>query len=90
MLQIAQATQSLQSAAAAGERVFAFLGAEEMSDESGKTEKFGKAEGYVDFEHVKFGYEDTDKIIIHDFSAKAKRDRRSRLSVRQVPVRRHW
>ena len=72
LAQIAQATQSLQSAAAAGERVFAFLGAEEMSDESNKTEKLGKAEGYVDFEHVKFGYEDTDKIIIHDFSAKAK------------------
>ena len=72
LAQIAQATQSLQSAAAAGERVFAFLGAEEMSDESGKTEKLVKAEGYVDFEHVKFGYEDTDKIIIHDFSAKAK------------------
>ena len=69
LAQIAQATQSLQSAAAAGERVFSFLGAEEMSD---KTEKLGKAEGYVDFEHVKFGYEDTDKIIIHDFSAKAK------------------
>ncbi len=72
LAQIAQATQSLQSAAAAGERVFAFLEAEEMSDESDKTEKLGKAEGYVDFEHVKFGYEDTDKIIIHDFSAKAK------------------
>ena len=72
LAQIAQASQSLQSAAAAGERVFAFLGAEEMSDESDKTEKLGKAEGYVDFEHVKFGYEDTDKIIIHDFSAKAK------------------
>lgn len=72
LAQIAQATQSLQSAAAASERVFAFLGAEEMSDESDKTEKLGKAEGYVDFEHVKFGYEDTDKIIIHDFSAKAK------------------
>lgn len=72
LAQIAQATQSLQSAAAAGERVFAFLGAEEMSDESDKTEKLGKAEGYVDFEHVKFGYEETDKIIIHDFSAKAK------------------
>lgn len=72
LAQIAQATQSLQSAAAAGERVFDFLGAEEMSDESGKTEKLGKAEGYVDFEHVKFGYEETDKIIIHDFSAKAK------------------
>ena len=70
--QMAQATQSLQSAAAAGERVFAFLEAEEMADESAKTEKLEKAEGYVDFEHVKFGYEDTDKVIIHDFSAKAK------------------
>ena len=70
--QMAQATQSLQSAAAAGERVFAFLEAEEMTDESNKTKKLEKAEGYVDFEHVKFGYEDTDKVIIHDFSAKAK------------------
>ena len=72
LAQIAQATQSLQSAEAAGERVFVFLEAEEMSDEIDKTEKLGKAEGYVDFEHVRFGYEDTDKIIIHDFSAKAK------------------
>ena len=67
-----QATQSQKSEAAAGELVYAINGAEEMSDESDKTEKLGKAEGYVDFEHVKFGYEDTDKIIIHDFSAKAK------------------
>ena len=66
------------------------LGAEEMSNESDKTEKLGKAEGYVDFEHVKFGYEDTDKIIIHDFQPRQNRDRRSRLSVRQVPARRHW
>ena len=70
--QMAQAVQSLQSAAAAGERVFAFLEAEEMSDESAKPKQLEKAEGYVDFEHVKFGYEDTDKIVIHDFSAKAK------------------
>lgn len=70
--QMAQAVQSLQSAAAAGERVFAFLEAEEMSDESAKTKQLEKTEGYVDFEHVKFGYEDTDKIVIHDFSAKAK------------------
>ena len=34
--QMAQAVQSLQSAAAAGERVFAFLEAEEMEDESDK------------------------------------------------------
>lgn len=69
--QIAQAAQSLQSGAAAGERVFEFLEAEEMEDESEKTCKLEKAKGYVEFDHVKFGYEDSDKIIIHDFSAKA-------------------
>lgn len=70
--QIAQAMQSLQSAAAAGERVFEFLEAEEMEDESGKTKKLGVAKGYVEFDHVKFGYEDSGKTIIHDFSAVAK------------------
>ena len=70
--QIAQAVQSLQSAAAAGERVFEFLEAEEMPDESGKKNDIGAVQGTVDFDHVLFGYEDTDKIVIHDFSAHAK------------------
>lgn len=70
--QIAQAVQSLQSAAAAGERVFEFLEAEEMPDESGKKSDVGAVQGSVDFDHVRFGYEDTDKIVIHDFSAHAK------------------
>ncbi len=70
--QIAQSMQSLQSAAAAGERVFEFLEAEEMDDESSKKAALTKAEGYVDFSHVKFGYEGTDKIIIHDFTASSK------------------
>ena len=70
--QIAQATQSLQTGAAAGERVFEFLEAKEMEDESEKTKKLDKAQGYVEFDHVKFGYDDSDKIVIHDFSAKAK------------------
>ena len=69
--QMAQAVQTLQSAAAAGERVFEFLEAEEMPDESGKQKKTEQAKGYVDFEHVKFGY-DPGKTIIHDFSAHAK------------------
>lgn len=69
--QMAQAVQTLQSAAAAGERVFEFLEAEEMPEESGKQKRLEKAEGYVDFEHVKFGY-DADKTIIHDFSAHAR------------------
>lgn len=70
--QIAQSMQSLQSAAAAGERVFEFLEAEEMEDESNKARTLDKAKGEVEFSHVKFGYEDSDRIIIHDFSAKAK------------------
>ena len=70
--QIAQAVQSLQSAAAAGERVFEVLEAEEMPDESGKKSDIGAVQGAVDFDHVRFGYEDTDKIVIHDFSAHAK------------------
>jgi ATP-binding cassette subfamily B protein len=69
--QIAQAMQSLQSAAAAGTRVFEFLEAEAMEDESGKAKQLGEAKGNVEFDHVKFGYEE-NKTIIHDFSAKAK------------------
>ncbi len=70
--QMAQAAQSLQSAAAAGERVFAFLEAEEMADESEKSTQLTHVKGDVEFDHVRFGYEDSDKVIIHDFSAKAK------------------
>ena len=70
--QIAQAMQSLQSAAAAGERVFEFLEAEDMEDESHKTKSLDNIKGTVEFEHVKFGYEDTDTTVIHDFSAVAK------------------
>ena len=70
--QMAQAVQTLQSGAAAGERVFEFLEAEEMEDESAKTKKLENVRGEVDFRHVRFGYEDSDRVIIHDFSAEAK------------------
>lgn len=70
--QIAQGMQQMQSAAAAGERVFEFMEAEEMEDESHKTATLSTAKGYVEFDHVKFGYEDSDQTIIHDFSAAAK------------------
>lgn len=71
LAQMAQAVQTLQSAAAASERVFEFLEADEMPDESDKQKHLEKAEGFVDFEHVKFGY-DENKTIIHDFTAHAK------------------
>lgn len=70
--QMAQSMQTLQSAAAAGERVFEFLEADEMEDESKKKNTLENVKGSVEFKHVKFGYEDSDKIIIHDFSAKTK------------------
>ena len=70
--QMAQATQSLQSAAAASERVFELLESEEMENESYKTTTIGQSKGSVEFEHVKFGYKGSNKTIIKDFSAIAK------------------
>lgn len=69
--QLAQAFQQLQSAGAASSRVFEFLGEEEMQDESNKKAIITNTKGDVEFSHVRFGYE-PDKIIINDFSAKAK------------------
>ncbi|MBA9084915.1 ATP-binding cassette subfamily B protein [Fontibacillus solani] len=66
--QIAQAAQSLQSASAAGKRVFEFLEAEEMDDESRKTVRLEAATGKVKFEHVQFAYEGTNHPVIKDFS----------------------
>lgn len=76
LTQIAQAMNSLQSAAAAGKRVFEFLGEKEMEDESHKERKLlvnGKevVKGEVTFDHVSFGYDETREII-HDFSAEIK------------------
>lgn len=70
--QIAQTVQSLQSAAAASERVFSFLDAKDMEDETHKTTVLGKAKGNVSFSHVKFAYEDSSSLVIKDFSAEAK------------------
>ncbi|MGZ0041232.1 ABC transporter ATP-binding protein [Paenibacillus ottowii] len=69
--QLAQAATNLQSAAAASERVFEFLGEEELADESDKTVRLDNAKGDVVFEHVRFGYNE-DHMIIKDFSMKAK------------------
>jgi ATP-binding cassette subfamily B protein len=71
LAQLAQSMQQLQRTAAASERVFEFLGEEELSDESQKLKKLKNIKGDVDFKNVRFGYE-RDQIIIHDFSAKVK------------------
>ena len=68
---ISQALQSVQSMAAACERVFAFLDAEEMEDESGKTAQLHEIKGNVSFDHVNFAYK-WNQPIIRDFSAQVK------------------
>ena len=70
--QIAQVTNLLQSSAAASERVFEFLEEPEEELQPENPDSIEGLEGNVQFEHVKFGYEDSDKTIIHDFSAIAK------------------
>lgn len=71
--QIAQAMTSMQSTAAASERVFGLLEEVEMDSEDDITKKLDKhkVKGNIEFKNVKFGY-DNDKIIINDFTAKVK------------------
>ena len=71
--QIAQSMTSLQSTAAASERVFEFVDGKEMPDESKLTKKLNKEEvkGKIEFENVVFQYDNNDKPTIKDFSAVA-------------------
>ena len=71
--QIAQAMTSLQTTAAASERIFGLLEDEEMSSEDNITKKLdkNKVKGNIEFKNVKFGYDD-DKVIINDFTANVK------------------
>ena len=73
LTQIAGAIQNLQTATAAGERVFEFVEEKELKDESHITKHLDptKVKGNIEFNHVKFGY-DKDKIIIKDFNCKVK------------------
>lgn len=71
MAQLAQAMTTLQSTAAAAERVFEFLDEEELSPEVENAITDHKSRGEVEFRHVKFGY-NPDRTIIKDFSAHAK------------------
>ncbi|MDT3496995.1 ABC transporter ATP-binding protein/permease [Bacillus toyonensis] len=71
--QLAQAATSLQSTAAASERVFEFLDEDELEDESDKESILNTnvVKGNVEFKNVKFGYT-KEKLIIKDFSAHIK------------------
>lgn len=68
LTQIAQLGQGMQMAIAAGERIFTFLDAQEMENEHYKDKVLHTVQGKVEFKNVNFGYEGTDKTIIHDFS----------------------
>lgn len=67
---VANISSTLQSTAAASERVFEFLEEEEQEEEH-KEWQLQTVRGDVEFKNVCFGY-NPDKIIIHDFNVKVK------------------
>lgn len=71
--QIAQAMGSLQSTAAASERVFEFLDEKEMSNQKDIHRHLSrsKVKGNIEFKDVKFGY-DPGKMVIKDFNVDVK------------------
>ena len=71
--QIAQSMTSLQSTAAASERVFEFVDEPEMKkeDELTKVLKKEDAKGKIEFNNVVFQYDDNDKPTIKNFTATA-------------------
>lgn len=72
--QIAQSTTQMQSAAAAGERVFEFLDARELPAEHPEQLQrllSKNVRGEIEFDHVNFRYDPKGRMIIQDFSAKA-------------------
>ena len=69
---LAQSMTSMQSIAAAAERVYEFMDEEELPDESNiKSSLPEKVKGNIEFKNVKFGYS-PEKTIIKDFSAKVR------------------
>ena len=71
--QIAQSMTSLQSTAAASERVFEFVDESEMKkeDELTKVLKKEDVKGKIEFNNVVFQYDDNDKPTIKNFTATA-------------------
>ena len=65
--QISQSMNMLQSTAAAAERVFEFLAAQEETKDASNPVVLNDIKGQVTFENVCFGY-DPNKIVINDFS----------------------
>lgn len=74
LTQIAQSMTSLQTTAAASERVFEFLDEVELTDESHLKKVLRKQDvkGKVEFKNVSFTYDDNETPTIKNFSATAK------------------
>ena len=77
--QLASISNQLQMTVAAAERVFEFLAEDEEAVSEAKVSVKGRLNnngieinGDVRFDHVRFGYDDSDEIIIKDFSANVK------------------
>ena len=72
--QIAQAMTSMQSTAAASERVFEFLDEEEMDDQKDCLKHLDKSKvkGNIEFKNVVFKYDGNELPTIKNFSAEAK------------------
>ena len=69
--QIAQSMTSLQSTAAASERVFEFVDAKEMSSQENITKKLDKekVKGKIEFDNIVFQYDNNPNPTIKNFSA---------------------
>lgn len=71
--QLATISNQFQMTVAASERIFEFLGEEEESQgEAKRTIAQSDIRGDVRFDHVRFGYEGSEEIVIQDFSATVK------------------
>ena len=74
LTQIAQAMTSLQSTAAASERVFEFIDEAEMDNQKNISKRLdkNKIKGDIEFDNVTFTYDGNDTPTIKNFTAKAK------------------
>ena len=71
--QLANISNQLQMTVAAAERIFQFLGEAEEPEEAPKLQtKDLDLRGDIVFDHVQFGYEGSEDLVIRDFSATVK------------------
>ncbi len=68
--QLATISNMIQQTIASSERIFEFLNEDEEKESDSKLDISSlDIKGRIVFDHVKFGYEDSDKLVINDFSA---------------------